>query len=118
MEKSKIIYHIAFQEDWKKAQEQGVYTLESVEKEGFIHASLENQVLNSANLFFKNKTDLLLLAIDSEKVKVEVKYENTMGGEELFPHIYGDLTLDAILEAKELKKDEKGNFQFIAFQNS
>jgi uncharacterized protein (DUF952 family) len=107
-----IIYHITWRKDWDNAQSNGLYQTASLESEGFIHASLAHQVAPSANLFFKGQTDLLLLTIETEKLQSVLKFENTTGGEELFPHIYGSLNLDAVTKIEEFKADDLGVFHF------
>jgi uncharacterized protein (DUF952 family) len=42
------IYHICGGDAWKDAQSSGAYRPESVEREGFIHCSFYDQVLDSA----------------------------------------------------------------------
>jgi len=39
-----IIYHVTTAEEWKAAQEKGVYEAASLKAEGFIHCSEEHQV--------------------------------------------------------------------------
>lgn len=39
-----MIYHVVSTSDWQKALDQGYYEPSSLESEGFIHASKENQV--------------------------------------------------------------------------
>ena len=82
-----VFYHILPRSDWAAAQAAGKYTPDSLDEEGFIHCSKVHQVLRSANAYFKGQTDLLLLCIASEKIKAEVRYEDSTGSGELFPHI-------------------------------
>ena len=105
-----MIYHIIPQEDWLQAQKTGIYRPVSLEAEGFIHCSDKNQVARSANLHFKGITNLILLCINTEKVKAEIRYEDLYNSGSLFPHIYGELNLDAIMDVLEFPVGKDGTF--------
>jgi len=105
-----VILHIISEEDWKKAQTEGVHTPSSLDDEGFIHCSTLEQVNWVANSFFKGHTDLLILYIDGEKVKERIIYEDTANIGMLFPHIYGPLNLDAVLRVVAIKPSKDGSF--------
>lgn len=107
------IYHIIERGHWSKAKEDGVYTPESIKIEGFIHCSKLEQVCTVANNFYKNKNDLLLLKIDESKISAKCVYEAPLEAPDsglVFPHIYGDLNLDAVIDVLELNKDEENQF--------
>jgi len=106
-----IILHITHQDQWELAQETGNYTAESLEAQGFIHCSTHEQVIEVANFLFKGQRGLVLLAIDREKVKHEVVYENLYGEDDLFPHIYGALNTDAVFEVYDFPPKNDGNFE-------
>ena len=106
----KTIYHIAYRKDWNRALVDGVYRADSLESQGFIHMSREDQVNKVANSIFKDEKDLLLLHIDYEKVKDRVRWEGKQDYGEDFPHLYGPLPLDAVVKVVEFKPDRNGNF--------
>lgn len=106
----KTIYHITPHQDWEKASSEGTYTADSLETEGFIHCSTSGQLVRTANRFFKNQTDLLLLFIDSDKVKSEIRYD-VVAENETFPHIYGALNLDAVFKVINFEADKNGLFE-------
>ncbi|OKH54988.1 hypothetical protein NIES2101_05325 [Calothrix sp. HK-06] len=90
------IYHITRRQVWEEAQIIGSYRADSLLTEGFIHCSTHAQVLKTADRFFQNQTGLIILCIDVYKVNSEVKYE--LADNELFPHIYGALNIDAVCQ--------------------
>jgi uncharacterized protein (DUF952 family) len=100
------IFHITTQAQWQKALEQGFYLADSLEKEGFIHASTAQQVPKVFTAFYADQADLLLLAIALEKLDSEVKWEDPVHPDgkktdsitetEKFPHIYGKINLNAV----------------------
>ena len=79
--------------------------------EGFIHCSTRAQVLQVANTRFRGQSDLLLLFIETDAVDAEIRYENLEGGEQLFPHIYGELAVNAVVRVAELKPEADGSFK-------
>lgn len=103
-----MIYHIAHKDEWKQAKIAGVYTTESLSKEGFIHFSRRDQIVLIANLFYAGQKDLLLLSVDPNKLGSVLKYETV--DEEVFPHLYGPLNLDAVTEVFEFFPLENGTF--------
>lgn len=108
------IYHITAQADWEKARQAGQYTAASLGQEGFIHASTAEQVAGTANLFFKGQSGLVLLVIDTERTKPEIRFDTvqTHGAEQKFPHIYGPLNLDAVVDVFDFQADAAGIFHF------
>lgn len=106
------IYHITYLEDWQAAQTAGSYTAVSLKIEGFIHCSTGDQVADSANKHFTGQYGLVVLVIDAEKVNAPIRFEDVYGSGILFPHIYGELNLDAVLEVLTLERDSEGNFVF------
>ncbi len=74
--------------------------------EGFIHASPADQLNRVANKYYTGVEDLLLLIVDPQRVHAEIKWEPATGG--LYPHIYGDLNLDAVTKIVPIQKAADG----------
>lgn len=104
-----IILHITQTVEWEQAKATGIYYNSTLDSEGFIHCSTIPQVEKTANNFFANQTGLVLLCINSEKVQAEIKYEAV--GEEKFPHIYGALNIDAVVDAIAFPPEFNGKFK-------
>lgn len=105
-----IIFHIANREAWNQAQAEGIYRPEMFPVEGFIHCSTPEQVVQVANIRFRGQAGLLLLSIDTDRVNAEIRYENLEGGQQLFPHIYGELDIDAVGQVSEFMPGADGYF--------
>jgi len=73
----------------------------SLEKEGFIHCSLETELKTTAELYFKGVCGLLLLTIDPDKVLAPLKYEYVKARDAKFPHIFGPINVDCVLRVEE-----------------
>jgi glutathione S-transferase len=122
------IYHLALAEEWQEAQRQGSYRRStrglSLEQVGFIHASRADQLAATYRRFYGDAGPVTLLTIDPQRLTAPLRYEpapqgggdagsersaeaggegSGEGGEkgsELFPHIYGPLPLEAVLNAE------------------
>ncbi len=70
-----------------------------------------------ANRHYPGQSGLVLLYIDTEKVKAEIVYENLYGGQELFPHIYGELNVDAVTRVDDFEPEPNGQFTSGSAQN-
>ncbi len=97
-----IFYHATTPEQWAKYENDDFYAAESLDTEGFIHASFAEQVEKTLKLYFKGIEKVWLLTIDSTFLTSEFVVEASRDGE-LFPHIYGTINKDAIIERKEVE---------------
>jgi uncharacterized protein (DUF952 family)/phosphoglycolate phosphatase-like HAD superfamily hydrolase len=104
------ILHITKRQQWEQAKNLDTYRADSLESEGFMHCSKSTQILKVAKRFFDNQKELVLLFIDSEKVQAEIRYEEAEIGE-LFPHIYGELNIDAVYQVIDFEAGEDGLFE-------
>lgn len=100
-----MIYHLIPQDDWDRVQDQDTYHPDSLDDEGFIHCSDADQLTLVAGFKFEGRDDILVLAIDEDRLESPVRYE---GDEEPFPHVYGELPLDAVQQVYELPRTEDG----------
>jgi len=108
---SGLIYHITARADWLAGQTAGAYRADSLESQGFIHCSKASQVLRVANAIYMGRHTLVIRAIDPTHVKAKVQWEpGTDKADELFPHIYGELNLDAVKDVIDIEPGDDGKF--------
>lgn len=107
----RIVYHITRKTDWAAALTAGLYTVDSLGAEGFIHCSTAQQVIATANRIFRGRRGLVLLCVDTHKVKPEIRYENLEGGTDLFPHVYGALEIASVAAVHEFPPHDNGSFE-------
>jgi uncharacterized protein (DUF952 family) len=97
-----LILHLAIADEWDRAwsgrepyrrSTRGA----SLDDQGFIHCSFPRQVQAVADAVFAGRDDVVLLIIDARRLTAELKVEASDG--QSFPHIYGPLNLDAVVEA-------------------
>jgi len=99
-----MIFHIATGKAWDEAARAGVYRVDTLATEGFIHCSEAHQVAEVANVRFRGREDLVLLWIDPARVHAEIQNEEASDGSGTFPHIYGELNTDAVARVTEYRE--------------
>lgn len=97
-----MIYHVVTRQDWQQAQKQNFYTAPSLSAEGFIHCSKAEQVNGVLERYYNGQANLLLLHIDESKLNATLKYEMAPSVNEAFPHIFGPLNLDAVVDVEKI----------------
>lgn len=115
---SEKIFHITARVAWMAAQKQGRYAAPSLKSEGFIHCSTYAQVLPVAEKFYKGQAGLILLVIDSMRLLSDLKWEAPFDGaapsgasaSDSFPHIYGPINLDAVVQVLDFEPSVDGKF--------
>lgn len=101
-----MIYHITYVEDWEQALSKGYYEASSLKTEGFIHCSLDKQVQGVLKRYYAGKANLLKLVIDTDKLESECRFELAPSVNEVFPHVYGSIHLNAVIEVEHLDEHE------------
>lgn len=96
-----FIYHVAEQSALDQLQGD-TYVCDSLNTEGFIHCCLKDQLAGVLARYYQEVPNLKLLTIDVSSLDAKLVYENTVGGEELFPHVYGPINMSAIVEVSGL----------------
>jgi uncharacterized protein (DUF952 family) len=98
------LLHLAEKPLWEAARRTGTYEMSTrgrtLAEEGFIHCSLPHQLPAVARMLYGagDAQDLVVLVIDTGRLQVPVRYEAMAPGGEEFPHIYGPLPVDAVVD--------------------
>jgi uncharacterized protein (DUF952 family) len=99
------IYKILSAEEWHAAEHAGVFSGSAVDlRDGFIHFSTAEQMIETAQKHFSGQRDLVLLSIDAATLGDRLKWEPSRGGA-VFPHLYGAMELGAVLQVAPLPLD-------------
>ena len=107
-----IVYKICRAALWRQAERAGVFRGSPVDrKDGFIHFSSAEQAAETAAKHFAGERDLVLLRVDVTKLGDKLKWEPSRGGA-LFPHLYGDLDLKAVMQVDPLPLGPDGRHRF------
>jgi uncharacterized protein (DUF952 family) len=96
------IYKICPAPLWREAEKAGEFRGAGIDiADGYIHLCTAVQVADTAARYFAGVDDLVLVAIDAERLGPALRHEAARGGD-LFPHLYAPLPLDAALWAKPM----------------
>jgi uncharacterized protein (DUF952 family) len=107
-----LIVHIAERSEWETATKQGEYRPASlIGDEGFVHASTAYSTLLPANLFYRGRQGLILLALDQTRLHSEIRWEEPQPTVEAFPHIYGPVNVDAVVAVEPFDPGSDGSFE-------
>lgn len=107
------ILHFCARDAWQAAQEIGEYRGDTLTTEGFIHCSTADQVHLPANALVRGRADILLLEIDPERLMWPLRWEpgDPADPESMkFPHVYGPISLDAVVGVHEFPPNPDGTF--------
>lgn len=108
-ERPNTVYRLATATEWFAAKQTGVAPTRDIDKrDGYIHLSTRDQVLETANLHFAGVADLLALEIPLAPIASLVRFELAPKRGAAFPHLYGALTRDHIARAIRLVEGENG----------
>jgi uncharacterized protein (DUF952 family) len=99
-----FIFHITPRQQWEAAIER--YEGDTLATDGFIHCSELRQVVTVADHFYTGQSGLVLLKIAVDRLQPELRYEAADGDE--FPHLYGALNLDAVVEVVDFEPSSEG----------
>jgi uncharacterized protein (DUF952 family) len=106
------IYKICDAALWRAAEAARAFRGAGIdERDGYIHFSSADQVEETAAKHFAGAADLVLVAVDAERLGPALKWEPSRGGA-LFPHLYGVLGLDQVLWVKPLPLGPDGGHVF------
>ena len=107
---TEFIYKICPSAVWKQAEDAGVFSGSGIDlADGFIHFSNAGQTAQTAHLHFKGQDDLVLVKTATKDL--ELRWEASRGGE-LFPHLYGNLPMSAVVDVFPMPIDEDGHHIF------
>lgn len=97
-----VIYHVTTAPEWEAAKAKGYYEHPSLKAEGFIHCSQEQQLAGVLERYFQGATNLVKLVIDTDKLTSKYVFDWSPSTADTFPHIYGPINTDAVIDVIRL----------------
>ena len=101
-----MIFHITDGATWAESQARGQHTGSTrgldLSDEGYIHCSTAAQWRGVVDRFYADDRDLLLLHVDEQLLASPLVYEQLPGAPEPFPHVYGPINLEAVIDVEQL----------------
>ncbi|MBB3934896.1 DUF952 domain-containing protein [Aureimonas phyllosphaerae] len=112
MEQRALIFKLSPRSEWLEAEAAGRFVGAPVDVEdGYIHFSTAEQVRETAAKHFAGETSLIVAAVDPARLGGDLKWEPSRGGD-LFPHLYGELLMDAVVYVADLPLGADGRHVF------
>jgi uncharacterized protein (DUF952 family) len=112
-----LLVHLCSNDEWRSAQASGAHRPESLTVSGFVHLSTPEQVHLPANRLYAGRTDLVLLHIDPARLTSPVRWEPGVATDPdgmVFPHLYGALPVEAVINVTVYRPDQDGRFAPLA----
>lgn len=106
----KIILHCMTAKQWNICKNDFAWGQRNLDVEGFIHCSTIEFFWRVAPNFADTKDELVLLCIDEDKLTSPVKYEDGDNCGRLYPHIYGLINNDAVVDVLPYRRDAQGGY--------
>jgi uncharacterized protein (DUF952 family) len=104
----RIAYKVMSATELEQMQRDGVFRGTQADMaDGYIHLSCGSQLAVTLERHFSGVSDLVLAAVDLSLLGDAVRWEPSRDGQ-LFPHIYGVLTIDAVVSAAPLQRAADG----------
>ena len=94
------IYHIVLPAVWENFKDREFYAAASLKTEGFIHCSFAGQIEPVLQRYYKDAGRVLILHLETDKLTSKLVEEPSTNNE-IYPHIYGQINADAIVEIEE-----------------
>ena len=92
-----LIYKILLPDEWAAFEAAGTFDGSPLDHEsGFVHCSSREQLAATAQRFFAGAGEVVVVALDTDVLGETVRWET-------FPHVYGPLTAEAIVETHRLE---------------
>ena len=108
----RTIFKICRASEWANAVRSGVFQGSPIDlRDGYIHFSTAEQVVETAATHFAGIDDLTLVAVDAVALGPALRWEPSRGGA-LFPHLYGPLPVADVLWVRELPLGDAGRPDF------
>jgi uncharacterized protein (DUF952 family) len=111
---TRLIYHLVPIDYWESQPADRPYTPADFAREGFIHCTQgDEQLAIVANRYYRNdRRTWYVLVIAADALTSELKYEPGADGV-LYPHVYGSLNRDAVIEMLPMPRNPDGVFQSL-----
>lgn len=106
-----IGYKVLAAEELAALERDGMFAGAAVDQaDGYIHLSTAGQLAETIEKHFAGREDLQIIAVDLDALGEAIRWEPSRGGA-LFPHLYGTLTLEAVLAYGPLEREADGSIR-------
>lgn len=93
-------YKVLTADQWAAFERDGTFTGAPIDLvDGYIHMSTAEQLDETIAKHFAGQSNLTIAEIDLAALGDAIRWEVSRGGA-LFPHLYGDLPMDAVISTR------------------
>lgn len=118
MSRPRYVYRLLAPDAWENAVRSDRFLgSEHDLRDGFIHFSTAAQVAETAARYYAQQSPLLLLWVDTSALGDSLRFEPSRGGA-LFPHLYAELPVSAVVRVDSLSLGADGAHAFPALDAS
>ena len=104
-----LIFKVVLRAEWMASS--GDYDGSAHDQaDGFLHFSTASKLPQTLRLHYAGLSDLVLVAVDAEKLGAALKWEHAPSRGEDFPHLFAALPRSAVEWTKPLARDASGEF--------
>jgi uncharacterized protein (DUF952 family) len=104
-----LVFKIFRRSEWNALRADGRTSGAPVDvQDGYIHLSTAEQVAGTAERHFGAESDLVLVAVETDRLGPHLRWEPSRGGA-LFPHLYRPMTLADVVWDKSLPLGATGH---------
>lgn len=108
MSKPTTAYKVLTSDQMAALEQDGTFAGAPVDlADGYVHLSTAAQLTETVDKHFAGQDDLHVAAVDLEALGETIRWEESRGGQ-LFPHLYGALTLDTLVAYSPLEREDDG----------
>lgn len=107
----RVVYKVMSAAELQQMRRDGGFHGSAVDvADGFIHLSCGSQLAETLDKHFSGVDGLMLVAVDLLRLGDAVRWEPSRGGQ-LFPHIYSELPLGAVVAVAAVERTADGAVQ-------
>jgi uncharacterized protein (DUF952 family) len=109
----RLTYHATPKAHFEGLDRSQPYLSPDFDADGFIHCTDSVEALPAVlTSYYRDMPgEWVVLCLDADKITSPVRYDDAA---ETFPHVYGPLNRDAILEVRPIRRDANGSFLPLA----
>ena len=105
-----MIIHCMTRKTWDERKDKPEWGRRNLEQDGFIHCSTARNFWRVVPNFKTVDQPLVLVCIDEDKLASQVRYEPDPESGRLYPHIYGPVNRDAVVQVLPFLRDAVGDY--------
>lgn len=106
-----MILHCMLKSEWEEVRNLKCWGQKNIEADGFIHCSPIRYFRRVSGNFDAVNEEMVLLLINEDKLRSEVRYEDGDNCGRAYPHVYGLINNDAVKQALPYLRNADGSWK-------